>query len=91
MMIKLTSGSTELYPHVLKQIDVSPYIEGTKNHYVKIISARDADFFPVNESVSVTEIENGIFTMYTSVMCDVKWELYGENDIESIMKWHPMI
>ena len=91
-MIKLTSGKTEVYPHFLKKIDVSSYTQGTKNHYVKIISARDPDYFPVTENnMTVSQVENGKFTILSSVLCEVKWELYGENDIESILKWHPMV
>jgi len=91
LMIRITSGKSEVYSFVPKQIDISPYIQGTKNHYVKIVSARDADYFPVNEEeVYLSSIQDNKFTIYSSVMCDVKWELYGENDIESIMEWHPM-
>ena len=90
-MIKLTSGKSEVYPFVLTQIDVSPYVQGTKNHYVRIVSARDADYFPVSlEEVFASSVQDNKFMIYSSVICDVKWELYGENDLESMMEWHPM-
>jgi len=90
-MIKLTSGKTEVCSFVPKQIDISSYVQDTKNHYVKIVSARDADYFPVpEEEVYASSVKDNKFTIYSSVMCDVKWELYGENDLENMMKWHPM-
>ena len=91
-MIKLTSGKNEVCPFVPKNIDVSSYTQGTKNHYVRIVIARDADYFTVPaEEVFASSVQDNKFTIYSSVMCDVSWELYGENDIESIMRWHPMV